>query len=40
VALANGKTMSFWHDVWDGHDSLAERFPELFSHCNDQELTV
>jgi copper homeostasis protein CutC len=38
--LANGQTTSFWHDVWDEHDSLAERFPELFSHCRDQELTV
>jgi hypothetical protein len=40
VALANGQTTSFWHDVWDEHDSLAERFPELFSHCRDQELKV
>jgi hypothetical protein len=40
VTIANGKTTSFWHDVWDADDSLAERFPELFTHCKNQELTV
>lgn len=40
VNLADGTTTSFWHDVWDGHDSLAERFPELLSHCQNNEITV
>jgi hypothetical protein len=40
VTLADGKTTSFWHDVWDGNDSLAERFPDLLSHCHQQEITV
>lgn len=35
-----GKSTSFWHDVWDGDDSLAERFPELYVHCTRNELTV
>ena len=40
VRIADGNTTSFWHNVWDAQDSLAERFPELLSHCRDQELTV
>lgn len=40
VNLMDGTTTSFWHDVWNGHDSLAERFPELLSHCRNQEITV
>ena len=40
VTLADGSTTSFWHDVWEGEDSMAERFPQLFSHCKIQELTV
>ena len=40
VNLADGTTTSFWHDVWDADDSLAERFPELYTHCKNQELTV
>jgi hypothetical protein len=40
VNLAYATTTSFCHDVWDGHDSLAERLPELFSHCQNQEITV
>ncbi|CAD6336900.1 unnamed protein product [Miscanthus lutarioriparius] len=31
---------SFWHDVWNGDDSMAEKLPELYSHCRLQELTV
>lgn len=40
VTLKNGASTSFWHDVWDGDDSLADRFPVLLSHCNRPELTV
>ena len=40
VILADGTTTSFWHDVWDGHDSIAERFPELFTHCQKKKITV
>jgi hypothetical protein len=40
VILGDGKNTSFWHDVWDGDDSMADRFPELYSHCRTQEMTV
>ncbi|XP_066354714.1 cysteine-rich receptor-like protein kinase 10 [Miscanthus floridulus] len=40
VNLADGTTTSFWHDVWDGHDNLAERFPELLTLCQNNEITV
>ncbi|XP_066395841.1 uncharacterized protein [Miscanthus floridulus] len=40
VSLVDGNSTSFWHDVWDGDDSLAERFPELYSHCIKQEISV
>ena len=40
VNLADGTTTSFWNDVWDGHDSLAERFQELLTHCQNNEITV
>lgn len=40
VTIRDGQTTSFWHDVWDGDDSLAERYPELYSHSKMQEITV
>jgi hypothetical protein len=40
VNLMDRTSTSFWHDVWDGHDSLAERFPELLSQCRNQNITV
>lgn len=40
VKIADGTTTSFWFDVWDGNDSLGDRFPELFSHCTSKEITV
>lgn len=40
VILGDGTTTSFWHDAWVGDDSMADRFPELYSHCRLQELTV
>lgn len=40
VQLGDGCNTSFWHDVWSGDDSMAERFPELYTHCKDQEISV
>ena len=33
VAIGDGRTTSFWHDVWAGDESLAEKLPVLHSHC-------
>jgi len=33
VKLGNGKSCSFWNDVWIGDEALADAFPSLFSHC-------
>jgi len=33
VQLGDGKSTSFWHDVWAGDESIAEQFPALYSHC-------
>jgi hypothetical protein len=40
VILGDGANTSFWHDVWYGDDPMADRFPELYSHCRMQEMTV
>lgn len=40
VTLGDDTMTSSWHDVWNGDDSMAEKFPELYSHCRLQELTV
>jgi hypothetical protein len=36
VILGDGLTTSFWHDVWHGEDSMAERFPQLLTHCQNR----
>jgi len=40
VVLGNGKTTSFWHDVWHEDDCLADRFPAFLSHCTASNQTV
>lgn len=40
MKLGNGESTSFWHDAWEGEDSLADRFPALLSHCKNDSLTV
>jgi hypothetical protein len=40
VQLGDGRTSSFWFDVWMGDEALADSYPALFSHCNKKEATV
>ena len=32
VSLGNGRSTAFWQDVWHGEESMAERYPALYSH--------
>ncbi|CAN6228096.1 unnamed protein product [Urochloa humidicola] len=40
VHLGDGRNTSFWMDVWDGDDSLSNRFPSLLSHCKKTGYSV
>ena len=40
VSIGNGEQTSFWMDVWLGDDALADRFPILFSHCKQKDVSV
>ena len=43
VTLGNGKSTSFWNDVWFGDesdDAIADRFPALYSHCTQKDVSV
>ncbi|CAO2038822.1 unnamed protein product [Urochloa humidicola] len=40
VKLGDGRTTSFWQDVWEGEDSLESRFPSLYSHYKGKQQTV
>ena len=40
VCVGDGRATSFWKDVWIGDDALADRFPRLFTHCTNKELSV
>ncbi|CAO2153322.1 unnamed protein product [Urochloa humidicola] len=40
VKLGDGCTTSFWMDVWNGEDSLADRFPSLYSHFKGKDQAV
>jgi len=40
VAIGDGRTTSFWHDVWAGDESLAEKLPALHSHCKTTSRSV
>lgn len=40
MKLGNGQSTVFWQDVWHKDDSMAERFPALYSHCKLQNLSV
>ncbi|XP_071719437.1 uncharacterized protein [Rutidosis leptorrhynchoides] len=30
MQVGNGRNINFWHDIWTGHDSLANRFNRLY----------
>jgi hypothetical protein len=40
VLLGDGRNCSFWFDVWLGDECLADRYPELFTHCTNSLLSV
>ncbi|CAN6236003.1 unnamed protein product [Urochloa humidicola] len=40
VDIGDGRTTSFWLDVWNGDDCLANRFPCLHSHCKNPTQSV
>ena len=40
ISIGNGRNTSFWHDVWLGDESLADRFPLLLSHCKSTTQSV
>lgn len=40
VQIGDGRGTLFWTDVWAGEDSLAERFPRLYTHCTSQDISV
>jgi len=31
---------AFWHDVWLGEESIAEKFQALYSHCKEPKQSV
>ena len=40
VVLGDGRNCSFWFDVWLGNECMAERFPELLTHCTDSSTSM
>jgi len=40
VRLGDGRSCSFWLDVWYGDESMADLYPALYSHCTKKEASV
>jgi len=40
VKVKDGKSCSFWADVWLGDEALEDSFPALFSHCTLKQASV
>jgi len=40
VIIGDGKSCSFWEDVWLGDDALEDAYPVLFSHCTLKTASV
>ena len=38
--IGNGKATAFWHDVWLGEESIADKFQALYSHCKEPKQSV
>lgn len=40
VSIGDGRTCSFWSDVWLGYEALADVYLALYSHCNSKNVSV
>jgi hypothetical protein len=39
-SLKDGRSTAFWFDAWHGEDDLSTKFPSLFSHAKNPEVSV
>jgi hypothetical protein len=40
MKVGNGKLTSLWHDAWCSSQPLRDMFPDIFTICNEQNVTV
>lgn len=40
VEIKDGAATSFWNDVWYMDETLADKFPALYSHCTRKDESV
>jgi hypothetical protein len=38
--IGDGKSSSFWKNIWCGNDKLADKYPNLFEFAYDKDITV
>jgi hypothetical protein len=39
-SIKDGRSTTFWFDAWHGEDDLSTKFPSLFSHAKNPEVSV
>jgi hypothetical protein len=39
-SIGNGKSSSFWKNIWCGTEKLADKYPNLFEFAYDKDITV